>query len=256
MLNKNSILAVAENVQIAKDIYQMKLAVDRESLKFYRPGQFLHIKVPGAQELLLRRPISVNDYNVDEGWIQIAYLVIGEGTRRLALLREGDRVDVLFPLGNSFKLEENQKKVFLVGGGIGIAPLLSVTTYYPDREYTALLGYRAREYVYQIEEFEKKASVFVTTDNGSYGQKGFATDLLAERIAADRPDVIFSCGPHCFFESLKKSVEGTGIPTYASLEQRMGCGTGGCSVCVCAIAGENKRICVEGPVFDLAEVEL
>ncbi len=256
MIDKHSVLVVIENVKIAKDIYQMKLAVDREALQFYRPGQFLHIKVPGADSMLLRRPISVNDYNVDEGWIQIAYLVTGEGTRRLSFLREGDRTDVLFPLGNSFKLDEDHKKVLLIGGGIGVAPLLSVMTYYPDREYTALLGYRSRAYIYQAEEFEKKAAVFVTTDDGSYGHQGFATDLLAERIAVCRPDVILSCGPHCFFESLKKAVDGTGIPTYASLEQRMGCGTGGCSVCVCAVAGENKRICVEGPVFDLAEVEL
>lgn len=96
----------------------------------------------------------------------------------------------------------------------------------------------------------------MTTDDGSYGQKGFATDLVAGQIAADRPDVILSCGPTCFFESLKKEVEGTGVLTYASLEQRMGCGTGGCGVCVCAVGGENKRICMEGPIFDLAEVDL
>jgi dihydroorotate dehydrogenase electron transfer subunit len=159
-------------------------------------------------------------------------------------------------LGNSFKLEEKHKKIILVGGGIGIAPLLSVMTYYPDKEYTALLGYRSREYMYQKDVFEKKAKVYVTTDDGSYGHKGFATDLVRAQIVQNSPDVILACGPHCFFESLKKEVDGTGVLTYVSLEQRMGCGTGGCSVCVCAIGGENKLICVEGPVFDLAEVEL
>ena len=256
MLDKHKIVKIIENVALAKDIYQMKLSVEDQAFKYFRPGQFLHAKIPGAGEFLLRRPISVNDYSVEEGWIQIAYLVAGEGTRRLTMLTEGDVLDILFPLGNSFKLEEKQKKVLLVGGGIGIAPLLSVMRYYPDKEYTALLGYRAREYVYQKDVFEKMANVFVTTDNGSYGHKGFATDLIKGRVEQDRPDVILACGPHCFFESLKKEVEGTDVKTYVSLEQRMGCGTGGCSVCVCAISGENKRICVEGPVFDLAEVEL
>jgi dihydroorotate dehydrogenase electron transfer subunit len=256
MLNKHSVSRITENVKIAKDIYQMKIAVDRENFKFFRPGQFLHAKIPGAGEHLLRRPISVNDYSLKEGWIQIAYLALGEGTRRLSVLHEGDLLDILFPLGNSFKLEEKQKKIILVGGGIGIAPLLSVMTYYPDKEYTALLGYRSREYMYQKDVFEKKAKVYVTTDDGSYGHKGFATDLVRAQIVQNSPDVILACGPHCFFESLKKEVDGTGVLTYVSLEQRMGCGTGGCSVCVCAIGGENKRICVEGPVFDLAEVEL
>jgi len=255
-LDKHYIARIKENVKIAKDIYQMKLMLGREAFKFYRPGQFLHVKIPGAGELLLRRPISVNDFSVEEGWAQIAYLAIGEGTRRLARLVEGDTLDILFPLGNSFQLEEKQKKVMLVGGGIGIAPLLSVMTYYPDREYTALLGYRSRENIYQTDAFEKKAAVFITTDDGSCCKKGFATDLITDKVAENRPDVILACGPHCFFESLKKEVGDTGIKTFVSLEQRMGCGTGGCSVCVCAISGENKRICVEGPVFDLAEVEL
>jgi len=256
MFEKHSIARIIENVKIAKDIYQMKLTGSPDAFKFFRPGQFLHAKVPGTGELLLRRPISVNDYSIEEGWVQIAYLVIGEGTRQLSRLREGDKLDILFPLGNSFKLEEEQKKVMLIGGGIGVAPLLTVMKYYPDKEYTALLGYRSREYMYQVEAFEKKADVFVTTDNGSFGHKGFATDLLAGRIAGNRPDVILGCGPTCFFKSLKKEVEGTGILTYVSLEQRMGCGTGGCSVCVCSIGGENRRICVEGPVFDLTEVDL
>ncbi len=256
MFEKHSIARVIENVKIAKDIYQMKLTVSADSFKFLRPGQFLHAKVPGAGDLLLRRPISVNDYSEKEGWVQIAYLVIGGGTRQFSLLREGDTLDILFPLGNSFKLGEDQKKVMLVGGGIGVAPLLTVMRYYPDREYTALLGYRSREYMYQADAFGESAQVFVTTDNGTYGHQGFATDLVAGRIAENRPDVILACGPTCFFRSLKKEIEGAGIPAYASLEQRMGCGTGGCSVCVCSIGGENRRICVEGPVFDLAEVDV
>lgn len=256
MLKKHSCAVVAENNPIAKGIFSMALTVEEGTLDYYRPGQFLHIKIPG-DDLLLRRPISINDYDCANNRIRIAYLVMGEGTKRLSGVRAGEELDILFPLGNGFKLEDSQKKVLLIGGGIGIAPLLSVMTYYPDREYTALLGYRCKDLVYELEEFQERAKkVLVTTDDGTFGQKGFSTDLLEEQMKTELPDVILACGPHCFFQSLKKITSRYTVPTYASLEQRMGCGTGGCSVCVCKIAGENRRICMEGPVFDLAEVEV
>lgn len=256
MIKKHSFAVVAENAPIAKNIYRMVLTLEEGALDYFRPGQFLHIKIP-AGELLLRRPISINDYDCAKNQIRIAYIIIGSGTNRLSMVRAGEALDILFPLGNGFKLEDSQKKVLLIGGGIGIAPLLSVMTYYPDRQYTALLGYRCKEYVYELEEFEQRAAkVLVTTDDGTFGQKGFATDLLEEQMKADMPDVILACGPHCFFSSLKKITSRYAVPTYVSLEQHMGCGTGGCSVCVCKIAGENRRICMEGPVFDLAEVEV
>ena len=255
MLKKHSCAVVAQNSPIAKDIYSMTLTVEEGALDFFRPGQFLHIKIPTG-DLLLRRPISINDYDCAKNQIRIAYLLMGEGTKRLSMVRTGEELDILFPLGNGFKLEDSQKKVLLIGGGIGIAPLMSVMTYYPDRKYTALLGYRSKEYVYELDEFKQRAKVLVTTDDGTLGQKGFATDLLEEQLKTDLPDVILACGPHCFFQSLKKITCRYTVPTYASLEQRMGCGTGGCSVCVCSIAGENRRICMEGPVFDLAEVDV
>ena len=256
MFRKHNTAIATENLLIAKDIYQMKLTVPPESLEFFRPGQFANIKIPGSAELLLRRPISINDFDLKLNQIQIAYLLIGEGTKRLAAVRAGDELDILFPLGIGFRLADSQKKVLLIGGGIGIAPLLSVMTYYPDREYTALLGFRSNEYCYQLDAFNKKARVYVTTNDGTLGEKGFATDRLEEMLQKDAPDVILACGPQCFFETLKGIVSRYPVLTYVSLEQHMGCGTGGCSTCVCAVAGENKRICVEGPVFDFAEVEL
>ncbi len=256
MLKKHKCATVVENSSIAMNIYSMVLSVGEGELDYFRPGQFLHIKIP-AGELLLRRPISINDYDCAKNHIRIAYMVMGEGTKKLSAVRPGEELDILFPLGNGYKLEDSHKKVLLIGGGIGIAPLLSVMTFYPDREYTALLGYRCKDLVYELEEFQQKAKkVLVTTDDGTFGQKGFSTDLLEEQLMAEMPDVILACGPHCFFASLKKITSKYDVRTYASLEQHMGCGTGGCSVCVCKVAGENRRICMEGPVFDLAEVEV
>ncbi len=256
MTSKHIRAAVLENSLIAKCTYQMKLQVPCASLEFFRPGQFAHIRIPGSAELLLRRPISINNFSANEGWIQLAYLAAGKGTHRLSCAQPGDELDILFPLGNGFKLDAGHKKVLLVGGGIGIAPLLSVITYYPDREYAALLGYRSRDCVYQEEEFEKKAETIVSTDDGTFGRGGFCTDPLPGMLESFRPDVILACGPTFFFSTLKRLTKDIGIPVYASLEQHMGCGTGGCSVCVCKIAGEHRRVCVEGPVFKLAEVEL
>lgn len=256
MISKHIHAAVLENSRIAKDTYKMKLQVPCSALEFFRPGQFAHIRIPGSPELLLRRPISINDFDADAGWIQLAYLLTGKGTHRLATAKAGDELDILFPLGNGFKLDAGHRKVLLVGGGIGIAPLLSVITYYPDRKYTALLGYRSQGCVYQAEEFGKKAKTYVSTDDGTFGHRGFCTDFLPEQLQSFQPDVILSCGPTFFFTTLQRLTKDIGIPVYASLEQHMGCGTGGCSVCVCKVAGEHRRVCVEGPVFKLAEVEL
>ena len=256
MVSKHFKAVVTENREIAFNTYQMRLTVDERHMKFFRPGQFAHIEIPDSRDLLLRRPISVNDFDSAANMIQFAYTVMGEGTKRLQKVAGGDYLDILFPLGNGFKLEERHKKVVLIGGGIGNAPLLSVMTYYPDRQYFALLGFRSEHCVYQIEEFQKKADVRVTTDDGSFGVKGFSTDLLEDCIKRENPDVILACGPGVFFATLKAIVDRYNIKTYVNMEQHMGCGTGGCSVCVCKIAGENKRICVQGPVFDLSEVEL
>lgn len=150
-------------------------------------------------------------------------------------------------------LKDDMKKVWLIGGGIGIAPLKSLSCKYPDREYTAFLGYRSKECVYQIQDFESFATTHVATDDGTFGVAGFCTNLLADELSKDKPDVILACGPLVFFRTLARVIGD--VPAFVSMEQHMGCGTGGCATCVCKIGGEYKKVCTQGPVFDIREVD-
>ena len=257
MIKKQFAERVLENRLIAENTYLMRLTCAEEVIRLFRPGQFAHIEIPNAGELLLRRPISINYVDSAKKEVHLAYNVVGKGTERLSYVHPNDVIDVLMPLGNGFQLTDSMKKVWLVGGGIGIAPLKSLTCKYPDREYTAFLGYRSKSCVYEVKDLEAFAKTYVTTDDGSYCRKGFCTDVLLEEIEkSGAPDVILACGPHLFFRSLARVVEKIGgIPAFVSLEQRMGCGTGGCATCVCKVGGKHKKVCLQGPVFPIREVD-
>lgn len=244
---------VISNEVIAENTYLLRFTCDDEFLKWFRPGQFAHVQIPDAGELLLRRPISINCADFKKKEVHLAYVPVGKGTLRLTAVQPGDTLDLLMPMGNGYMITPEMKKIWLVGGGIGCAPLKSMFDKYQDREYKAFLGFRSQKFVYQEEGFRRMAETFISTDDGSYCTHGFCTDLLKMELERDRPDVILSCGPMPFFRALAKVVGD--VPTQVSMEQRMGCGTGGCATCVCGIGGENKRVCVQGPVFNLKEVD-
>ncbi|MEG0257040.1 MAG: dihydroorotate dehydrogenase electron transfer subunit [Christensenella sp.] len=254
MIKKHSIERVISNDLIAQNTYLMKLSCTDDCLRLFRPGQFAHIEIPHAKELLLRRPISINYVDYEKHEVHLAYNAIGKGTRLLSLVHAGDTLDVMMPMGNGFGITENMKRIWLIGGGIGVAPLKSLYSKYPDREYTAFLGFRNKEMVFQNHDFEMFAKTHITTDDGSFCEHGFCTDVLHTELAnVGEPDVILACGPLVFFKSLAKVVGD--IPTLVSMEQHMGCGTGGCAVCVCKINGEHKKVCTQGPVFNIREVD-
>lgn len=247
-------LTVLSNRPLAEGIYSMELEVPQKIAEAFQPGQFAHVKIPGAGELLLRRPISI--HYMENGTMALAYHVVGKGTKLLSRVKRGEILDVLAPLGNGFSVA-GKKKIWLIGGGIGIAPLLSLRSLAPETEFCAFLGYRNKGCVYRVKEFEGfNRRVFVATDDGSYGEHCLVTDMLRRELERERPDTILACGPTPMFRSLKKIQQETGVQIQASLEQRMGCGTGGCAVCVCKVAGNYKKTCLEGPVFPLEEVEL
>ena len=248
---------VVSNVKIAKDTLWMKIEFGAE--KAVLPGQFLHIRVPGRADLILRRPISINDYDRKTGIIDLIYQVKGEGTKALAEVSCGQVLDILGPLGNGFH-PGKEKKIWLIGGGLGVAPLKYLPKYYSELEFEAILGFRDLECVYQIAEFQQLCkSVVVMTEDGSIGEKGFVTTALEKKMRGESlPDAIYLCGPMPMVRAVKKSLAGNPIKALVSMEQRMGCGMGACEVCTCGIrkdgAIEQQRVCLEGPVFDLWEV--
>lgn len=245
---------VVSNTVAAKDTYILKLALNEPLLSGFKTGQFAHIRIPGNESLLLRRPFSVYDVNKLNNTLCIAYAVVGKGTRRLTQAVQGDVLDILFPLGNGFSVAPDINKIWLVGGGMGCAPLLSAVNSFSECEFKAFLGFRTKEYIF-AQTFAERYDTVISTEDGSYGEKGLITDILKAELHRSVPDMIFACGPEPFFRTLKQTIKGLPIIAQVSLERRMGCGTGGCAVCVCKINGKYKRVCFEGPVFNLSEVD-
>ncbi|MGN1235411.1 MAG: dihydroorotate dehydrogenase electron transfer subunit, partial [Christensenellaceae bacterium] len=170
-------------------------------------------------------------------------------------------LSILLPLGNGFSIKEDEKKVALVGGGVGIFPLLSVVEGYRDqgKEFTAYLGFRGRDSVCCLNEFAEGARLVVGTDDGSCGEKANAVELFLRDYDREKPDLILSCGPPVMERVLKEELakRNNTVPCFVSLEERMGCGIGACLVCVCnKTNGEHARVCKDGPVFPIEEVVL
>ncbi|MBQ8320175.1 MAG: dihydroorotate dehydrogenase electron transfer subunit [Clostridia bacterium] len=244
---------IVENKEIANGICSVTFALPVATK--VRAGQFGDIAVGGTH--LLRRPIAI--CKVEENLVTFCYQVKGEGTQRLKEMKVGEETSVLMPLGNGFFVEETEKEVALVGGGVGIFPLISVLREYAGKKtINAYMGFRNKGAVCGLEEFEKADKFVGVTDDGSYGEKMNSVQAFAADLEKGyRPDVVLSCGPLPMLKALKKLVEEKNIPCYVSLEERMGCGIGACLVCVCDLSsGAKARVCKDGPVFNVTEVEL
>ena len=250
---KDYIATIVKNEKIAENIYAVTFHLE-EDIKV-RCGQFGNIAVGGTH--LLRRPIAI--CKVEGREITFCYQLKGEGTHKLKAMEAGTRLNVLMPLGNGFYVEENEKKVALVGGGVGVFPLISVLReYLGEKEISAYIGYRNAGAVCGVEEFEKANKFVGVTDDGSYGEKMNAVQAFeADLQKGNRPDVVLACGPTPMLRALKGVVERENLPCYVSLEERMGCGFGACVVCVCDLTnGKKARVCKDGPVFNANEVVL
>lgn len=233
---------------------------DFSQWKHFQPGQFIHIRVPNAAQLLLRRPISVHEIDRNNQAIVLQYAVVGQGTQGLAALGEGDYLHAIGPIGNGFPIDRAAKRIWLLGGGIGIAPLYTLVQTMPQAEYIAFLGCRDSEHVYDMERWENVANVRLYTDDGSQGTCGFAIDGLMDALKTQAaPDTIYACGPTPMLRALAKNRDDLPAPCYVSMEERMACGIGACLVCTCRTQTsdgiKNKRVCIDGPVFDLKEVD-
>lgn len=250
---KDYVATIVKNEKIAENIHAVTFALEEDCK--VRCGQFGNISVDGTH--LLRRPIAICKAEGRE--VTFCYQLKGEGTQKLKTMGAGTRVNVLMPLGNGFFVEENERKVALVGGGVGVFPLISVLREYGEsKEISAYIGYRNQGAVCGVEEFEKAAKFVGVTDDGSYGEKMNAVQAFAADLAkGNRPDVVLACGPTPMLRALKALVEKENIPCYVSLEERMGCGIGACLVCVCDLTnGKKARVCKDGPVFNVREVTL
>ena len=250
---KDYLAVIVKNEKIAENIHAVTFDLGEEAN--VRCGQFGDILIGGTH--LLRRPIAI--CKVDKNFVTYCYQLKGEGTRELAQMGVGAKVNVLMPLGNGFFVEENERKIALVGGGVGIFPLISVLREYQDKKHiSAYIGFRNAAAVCGLDEFEKADKFVAVTDDGSYGEKMNAVQAFAADLEkGNRPDVVLACGPTPMLRALTALVEKENLPCYVSLEERMGCGIGACVVCVCEKTnGARARVCKDGPVFNANEVVL
>lgn len=224
---------------------------DDKPLPEMLPGQFVEVRVDGSPSTFLRRPISINfvDRDRNELWLLVA--TVGEGTRTLARLHEGDMLNCVLPLGNTFTpLSHPAERILLVGGGVGVAPLLYFGKQIKEAGGSPvfLLGARTAADLAEVPLFEKYGKVCITTEDGSAGEKGFVTN---HSVLSTGPfDRISTCGPKPMMIAVARYAHQKSIPCEASLENMMACGVGACLCCVEKTTEGNLCVCKEGPVFD------
>ncbi len=242
---------MVENTHV-NDKYVLIKLTHSQPLPEMLPGQFVEIRVDGTGQTFLRRPISINfvDRQRNELWLLVA--VVGDGTRHIAQVRQGDVLNCVLPLGNGFTMPTGaEQRVLLVGGGVGVAPLLYMGAEMQRMgcEPTFLLGARSAKDLLLIDEFSKYGRVLVTTEDGTQGEPGFVTNHSVWR--KEQFDRIASCGPKPMMVAVAKVAREKGISCEVSLENMMACGVGACLCCVEKTTEGNLCVCKEGPVFEI-----
>jgi dihydroorotate dehydrogenase electron transfer subunit len=223
-----------------------------EKLPLILPGQFCQALVEGSPSTFLRRPFSIHSVDYQKNTLRLLIQIKGPGTSQLSKLQAGDRLNLIYPLGNSFSLPFT-KEVLLVGGGCGVAPLLLLAQFLNQNNIhpTILLGFRTKEEVSEIETYAKYGKVLVITDDGTEGEKGLVVDhsiFQRERLDFKK---IYCCGPDAMMKAVAKLAQMHKIDCEVSLENTMACGFGVCLCCITPTDKGNERVCVEGPIFNI-----
>lgn len=247
-------LKVVGNKLLTNDFCVIEVESERK-LPDFSPGQFVQVRVDGSPETFLRRPISIHDVDFVRNRYKMLIQVLGKGTETIYKLKEGDYLNVIHPLGNSFTLPEDKSRILLVGGGCGIAPLLFLGKQLKARGFKpdVLMGFRNSSRVLEIEEYRQIANVYITTEDGSMGEKGYVTNhSILNSIKYDR---IYCCGPDSMMKAVADYSRTNDIFCEVSLENLMACGFGICLCCIVNTTRGNICTCTEGPVFNIKELK-
>ncbi|TYQ13307.1 UNVERIFIED_CONTAM: dihydroorotate dehydrogenase electron transfer subunit [Acetivibrio alkalicellulosi] len=244
--------------KLAESIYKMTIKSEYITQKAV-PGQFVNVKCSEGINALLRRPISICNVDVKNETLDIVFQIKGIGTEYLSQKRIGSQVDLIAPLGKPFDTSDNYKNIAVVGGGIGVFPLLYLLNKMNTAKKSTFLGFRNSNYAVLQDEFKEASDkLFISTDDGSEGYKGLITDILEKELESIKYDIIYTCGPTPMIKKVVDIAKKNNIKCQVSLEQRMGCGIGACLVCACK-TGNNENwkyshVCKDGPVFWSSEV--
>lgn len=255
---KKCVAYIESQVKLADGIYSMWIKFPEIcSIKEAVPGQFISMYSKDGSRLL-PRPISICETDAPANMLRVVYRVAGKGTEEFSHMEAGEGISVIAPLGNGFNINAKSKKPLLIGGGIGIPPMLGLSKAIKG-DVVAVLGYRDNN-MFLKEDFLPYADVFIATEDGSAGIKGNVIDAV--KHYGINADIIYACGPLPMLRGIKAFAEENGIEAQVSLEERMACGIGACLGCVCNSREKdahtnvnNKRICKDGPVFNAMEIE-
>ena len=239
---KETIFTIQNNTPLTESVYKMILSGDTSEIT--RPGQFVNLKIDG---LFLRRPISV--CNLEDGLLTLIYKVVGRGTEEMSKMGLGTKLNILTGLGNGYDTSISGNKPLLIGGGVGIPPLYYLARKLKEegKDVKVILGFNTKSELFLEDEFtELGIETIVATTDGSYQNKGFATDVLPEEYS-----YVYTCGPEAMLKSVFHKIQTSG---QFSFEERMGCGFGACMGCSCKTITGYKRICKDGPVLQKEEI--
>lgn len=260
-MKKKEICTVIRQKEIGDGIFSMWIQTENIG-KEAKPGQFVSLYSKDGSKLL-PRPISLCEIDRENSRLRLVYRVTGAktGTEEFSRLKAGDTIPVIGPLGNGFPVEKAEgKRAFLMGGGIGVPPILELAKQMQCEKKQIVVGY-CNAQTFLKEEFEAAGELYISTEDGSVGTKGNVMDAIREQKL--KADIIYACGPTPMLRAIKQYAEENGIECYISLEERMACGIGACLACVCKSKEKdahsnvnNKRICKDGPVFLSTEVEI
>lgn len=247
-------LTICSQRFLGKDYFVLGVTSDALLPEMF-PGQFAEIKVDNNPEVFLRRPISIHDVDYEKNILYLLIRIVGEGTQTLSHLKPGEKVNLVYPLGNTFNVS-GVKNVLLAGGGCGIAPMLFLARHLHKQniQVTVLIGGRSASDILEADEFRKYGKVCLSTDDGSLGEKGFMTknSVLNEVASFDR---LYSCGPLPMMKVFAAIAKENNIDCEVSLEITMACGIGACLCCVTETTQGNKCVCTEGPVFNIKQLK-
>jgi dihydroorotate dehydrogenase electron transfer subunit len=245
---------VIENKRIINDFYVLEIE-GTNKIPEIRPGQFVQVRVDGSPETFLRRPISIHDVDYKRNTIRLLIQVVGKGTETLARLKNGDNLNIIYPLGNSFGDPELNDKIILIGGGCGIAPLLYLGKHLKSIGYSPdiLLGFRNKARILEHDEYTEIGKVYLTTEDGSEGEKGFVTNHSV--LVKTKYNRIYCCGPDSMMKAVATYARKNDIACEVSLENLMACGIGICLCCIVDTVKGNVCSCIDGPVFNINDLK-
>ena len=247
---------VMVNERIAPDVWRMRFSCP-ELAETIEPGQFMNIAVPGDERHILRLPFSWSDSDAGQGWVEFAYLVVGEGTRRMTQMAPGTKFDVVGPAGHGWTIPEGARRALVVGGGSGVVPVVALARALKQAGVACDFvegAATAERVIYEERVAEHGAAFYVSTDDGSRGVHGFATAVVGDLLEKNDYDVVYTCGPTPMMRGVAGLAKQAGVACQVSMEKLMACGFGACTTCLVDTVHGRLGCCTHGPVFDGEEV--